>query len=199
MAKWYSNTEHMPLKAGFKSRPGHTKDSKNCTCCMSSLTCVAAKGIFFLEYNTKPQKSFYIDEKSACNKQWGEKVLLLLTTVDTNLRTDFNLCIVLLQPLPWGNVVWFTTNGMCAKNKNMYVWCEQAIIREIVTHDLYCCLLPRCETLRTCHLGFPIATEWCCDQDVQVVLSSAFTQRTCDRCGSCARRTKIYMRDVSKQ
>lgn len=69
MAKWYSNTDHMPLKAGFKSRPGHTKDSKNCTCCMSSLTCVAAKGIFFLEYNTKPQKSFYIDEKSACNKQ----------------------------------------------------------------------------------------------------------------------------------
>jgi len=25
-------------------------------------------------------------------------------------------------------------------------------------HDLYCCLLPRCETWRTCHSGFPIAT-----------------------------------------
>ena len=25
-------------------------------------------------------------------------------------------------------IVWFTTNGMCAKNKNIYAWCEQAII-----------------------------------------------------------------------
>jgi len=24
--------------------------------------------------------------------------------------------------------VWFTTNGMCAKNNNIYMWCEQAII-----------------------------------------------------------------------
>jgi len=33
-------------------------------------------------------------------------------------------------------------------------------------------------------IGFRIATKWCCDQDVEVVTSSAFTQRTCDRCGS---------------
>jgi len=25
-------------------------------------------------------------------------------------------------------------------------------------HDLYCCLLPRCEALRTCRLGFSIAS-----------------------------------------
>ena len=25
-------------------------------------------------------------------------------------------------------IVWFTTNGMCAKNKNIYAWCEQGII-----------------------------------------------------------------------
>ena len=25
-------------------------------------------------------------------------------------------------------IVWFTTNGICAKNKNIYAWCEQAII-----------------------------------------------------------------------
>ena len=56
-----------------------------------------------------------------------------------------------------GGVVWFTTNGMCSKNKNTYAWREQAIIREIATHDLYCCLL-QCETLRTCRSGFPIAT-----------------------------------------
>jgi len=38
-------------------------------------------------------------------------------------------------------------NGMCVKNKNIYAWLEQAIIREIATHDLYCCLLPRCKAL----------------------------------------------------
>ena len=51
-------------------------------------------------------------------------------------------------------IVWFTTNGMCAKNKNIYARCEQAIIREIATHDLYCCLLSRCKALRICFSGF---------------------------------------------
>jgi len=56
--------------------------------------------------------------------------------------------------------------------------------RVISSGDLYCCLLPRCKALRTCRPGFPIAAKWCSDQDVKVVRSSAFTQRTCDRCGS---------------
>jgi len=30
--------------------------------------------------------------------------------------------------------------------------------RVIAAHDLYCCLLPQCEALRTCRSGFPIAT-----------------------------------------
>ena len=38
--------------------------------------------------------------------------------------------------------------------------------------ELYCCLLPQCEALRTCRSGFPIATKWCCDQDVKVVPAS---------------------------
>jgi len=54
----------------------------------------------------------------------------------------------------------------------------------IMACELYCCLLPQCEALRTCRSGFPIATKWCYDQDVKVVRNSAFTQRTCDRCGS---------------
>jgi len=28
----------------------------------------------------------------------------------------------------------------------------------IMACELYCCLLPQCEALRTCHSGFPIAT-----------------------------------------
>ena len=55
-------------------------------------------------------------------------------------------------------IVWFTTNGMWAKNNNIYAWREQAIVKEIATHDLYCCLLPLCEALRICRSGFPIAT-----------------------------------------
>jgi len=31
-------------------------------------------------------------------------------------------------------------------------------VREIAAHELYCCLLPWCEALPTCHSGFPIAT-----------------------------------------
>ena len=79
-------------------------------------------------------------------------------------------------------IVWFTMNRMCAKNKNICMWREQAIIewsrrsdlgewpvimlvnlvnswlclltvttRVILLGDLYCCLLPRCEALRTWH------------------------------------------------
>jgi len=50
---------------------------------------------------------------------------------------------------------------MCAKNKNIYAWRKQAIVREIATHDLYCCLLPRCEALRKCRSGFPITGVGC--------------------------------------
>ena len=48
--------------------------------------------------------------------------------------------------------------------------------------DLYCYLLPQCEALRTCCSGFPMATKWCCDQDVKVVPGANFTKRTCDWC-----------------
>ena len=73
--------------------------------------------------------------------------------------------------------------GCALRTKDIYV-ARTRNNRVISSGDLYCCLLPRCEALRTCRSGFPIATKWCCDQDVEVVRSSAFTQRTCDRCGS---------------
>ena len=52
----------------------------------------------------------------------------------------------------------------------------------IMACELYCCLLPQCEALRTCRSGFPIATKWCCDQYVKVVPGSAFTQKRAVRC-----------------
>jgi len=80
--------------------------------------------------------------------------------------------------------VWFTTNRMCMKNNTTTYVARTSNSKRDCEHDLYCCLLPRCEALRTCRSGFLIATKWCCDQDVKVVPGSAFTQRTCDRCGS---------------
>jgi len=57
-----------------------------------------------------------------------------------------------------GGVVWFTTNGMCVKNNTIMYVARTSNNRVISSGDLYCCLLPRCEALRTCHSGFPIAT-----------------------------------------
>jgi len=77
-----------------------------------------------------------------------------------------------------------THRAMCVKNNTIICVARASYSKRDCEHDLYCCLLPRCEALRTCRSGFPIATKWSCDQDVEVVPSSAFTQRTCDRCGS---------------
>ena len=41
---------------------------------------------------------------------------------------------------------------------NSWLCLRMVTTRVISSGDLYCCLLPRCEALRTCHLGFPIAT-----------------------------------------
>jgi len=72
---------------------------------------------------------------------------------------------------------------MCTKNNTSYVaWTSNN--RVIMACELYCCLLPQCDALRTCSSGFPIAKKWCCDQDMKVVLCETYAKRTCDRCGS---------------
>jgi len=65
---------------------------------------------------------------------------------------------VVLQPFCW-------RCSECAIHRKPDV-CEETPIyvlqtsnnRVISLGDLYCCLLPQCEALCTCHLGFPIAT-----------------------------------------
>jgi len=52
----------------------------------------------------------------------------------------------------------FTTNGRCAKNNTHIYVAPTSNNRVISSGDLYRCLLPRCEALRTCRSGFPIAT-----------------------------------------
>ena len=54
--------------------------------------------------------------------------------------------------------MWFTTNGMCVKNKTIIYEARASNSKRDCEHDLYCCLLPQCEALCTCCSGFPIAT-----------------------------------------
>jgi len=51
-----------------------------------------------------------------------------------------------------------TTNGMCMKNNTHIYVSRTSNNRVIAACELYCCLLPQCKALCTCHLGFPIAT-----------------------------------------
>jgi len=77
----------------------------------------------------------------------------------------------------------FVTNGLYVKI-NTHIYASQTSRNRMsTTWDLYCCLLPQCEALHTCRLGFPITTKWCFDQDVKVVPGAIFTKRMCDRCG----------------
>jgi len=78
----------------------------------------------------------------------------------------------------------FATNGMYVKNNTHIYVSHRSRNRMSTTWDLYCCLLPQCEALHTCRLGFPITTKWCFDQYVTVVPRATFTKRMCDRCGS---------------
>ena len=67
--------------------------------------------------------------------------------------------ILLLQPLRWCCVdcVIHHERDVCEEQKYMYV-ARTSNNRVISSGDLYCCLLPQCEALRTCHSRFPIAT-----------------------------------------
>ena len=91
-----------------------------------------------------------------------------------------------MQPLRWHYA------KMCGSPRTEYAWRKTPYAayvawtshnRVIMACDLYCCFLPQYEALRICCSAFPITTKWCCDQDVKVVLGSAFTQRMFDRCG----------------
>jgi len=55
-------------------------------------------------------------------------------------------------------IVWFTTNRMCV---HTIIYVARASNRKRdCEHDLYCCLLPQCEALRTCCSGFSERSVW---------------------------------------
>jgi len=68
---------------------------------------------------------------------------------------------MLLHPLRWCCVdcVIHHERDVREEQKYMYV-ARTSNDRVISSGDLYCCLLPRCEALRTCRSGFSIPTLW---------------------------------------
>jgi len=67
----------------------------------------------------------------------------------------------------------------------MYTWREQAIIREIAMHGLYCCMLPQCEALRTCCSGVSNRNSSKCDNvtvDTIVPSRSTIKKKLDDKC-----------------
>jgi len=63
------------------------------------------------------------------------------------------------------------------------MWRKQAIV-EWSCHVNS--IVASCHSMKLCAYAtrsFLIATKWCYDQDVEVVLCETFTKRTCDRCG----------------
>jgi len=66
--------------------------------------------------------------------------------------------ILMLQPLHWRCVecVIHHERNVCEEQHHIFV-ARTSNNRVIAVHDLYCCLLPQCEALHTCHSSFPIA------------------------------------------
>jgi len=100
--------------------------------------------------------------------------------------------ILALQPAVWGNLQ-PGPPSLCndsslhlsfSDNSKATAVSQTSKNRMRTTWDVYCCLLPQCEALHTCRLGFPVTTKWHFDQDVKVVPGAKFTKRMCDRCAS---------------
>jgi len=68
---------------------------------------------------------------------------------------------MLLRPLRWCCVDYVVHHEWDVREEQKYICVARASNNEMATHDVYCCLLPRCEALCTCRSGFPIATALC--------------------------------------
>ena len=62
---------------------------------------------------------------------------------------------MLLQPLQWHCIECVIHHEQDVREKQQYIcMVRTSYNRVILSGDLYCCLLPQCEALRTCHSGF---------------------------------------------
>jgi len=69
--------------------------------------------------------------------------------------------LLLLQPLRWWCVDCVIHHERYVRKEQKYMYVARTKNNRVNSlGDLYCCLLPRCEALRTCRSEFPIATLW---------------------------------------
>jgi len=67
-------------------------------------------------------------------------------------------CTILLQPLWWRCVKYVIHHERDVREEKHHIYVAQTSNNRVISSgDLNCCLLPQCETLRTCRSGFPIA------------------------------------------
>jgi len=69
------------------------------------------------------------------------------------------VAVGLLQPLHWCCVECVIQHERDVRKEQHHIYVAwTSNNRVIMAHDLYCCLVPQCEALPTCRLGFRIAT-----------------------------------------
>ena len=118
--------------------------------------------------------------------------------------SKYTKTLLLLQSAQWRCVDCVIHHERDVREEQRYICVVRTSNNRVISSgDLYCCLLPRCEALRTCRSGFPIATKWCCHQDVEVVLISAFPQKNVrsvwfGRCVDCVIHHKRDVREETK-
>jgi len=62
---------------------------------------------------------------------------------------------MLLQPLRWCCVECVIPHERDVREEQKYIYVARTSSNRVISsHDLYCCLLPQCEALRTCRSGF---------------------------------------------
>ena len=99
---------------------------------------------------------------SRATSQGKDKLMAYLQTLaqQSNQRPLAQQAIIMLQPLRWCCIesnVWFTMNGMCMKNNNIYTWHEQAIIEFTCHgHSIVAC----CHSAKLCaHVAWAFRTQ----------------------------------------
>ena len=72
-----------------------------------------------------------------------------------------NKAKALLQPLRWRCVDCAIYHERDVRGQKHYIYVARTNNNRVISSgDLYCCLVPQCEALRTCRSGFPIATAY---------------------------------------
>ena len=148
-----------------------TKGLYKCVCCFRVLNCCYLQKLksssIQLIYAFRPSRTYFIRNtgpgSDGCSRHFRHCLTSSRKTTkfkwNTIAKVQQKTCIALLQPLWWCCVECVIHHERDVREEQKYVYVARTSNNRVVSSgDLYCCLLPRCEALRTCLSGFPIAT-----------------------------------------